>query len=93
MTFKRLPNGKWKYIKEVARGKINPDDPDYDKRVKSKFKKTELYCDRCKGTYNLDSPCIHHLSDSPTHAARYKELKKKEEKTKTIESNIQQRFK
>ena len=35
MTFKKLPNGKWKYIKEVARGKINPDDPDYDKRIKA----------------------------------------------------------
>jgi hypothetical protein len=93
MTFKRLPNGKWKYIKEVARGKLNPDDPDYDKKIKHKFKKTELYCDICKAKYNLADPCIHHLSDSPEHRARYKELKKKQEKIKSIEKNIQQRFK
>ena len=93
MTFKKLPNGKWKYIKEVARGKIDPNDPDYDKRIKAKFKKTEIYCESCKGLYNLAEPCIHHLSDSPAHREREKELKKKLAKNQEIENNIQQRFK
>ncbi len=93
MTFKKLPNGKWKYVKDVARGKINPDDPDYDKRIKAKFKKTELYCDMCKGMYTLADPCLHHLSDSPAHLAKAKELKKKFAKNQEIEKNIQQRFK
>lgn len=91
MTFKKLPNGKWKYMKEVARGKIDPNDPDYDRRVKAKFKKTEVFCDTCKTTYTLDTPCIHHLSDSPEHRARYQMLKKKE--IKIVESSSQQRFK
>ena len=91
MTFKRLPNGKWKYIKTVAKGKIDPNDPDYDRRLKTKFKKTTVFCDDCKTTYTLAEPCIHHLSDSPEHKARYQMLKKKQ--TKTVEGNSQQRFK
>ena len=93
MTFKKLPNGKWRYVKEVPRGKIDPNDPDYDRRVKAQFKKTELYCENCKGMYNLANPCIHHLSDSPAHREREKELKRKQQKTKSIESSSQQRFK
>ena len=92
MTFKKLPNGKWRYVKEVARGKIDPNDPDYDRRVKAKFRKTKMFCDTCKTTYTLDTPCLHHLSDSPAHREREKELKRKQQKTKSDESSSQQRF-
>ena len=93
MTFKRLPNGKWKYIKEVARGKVDPYDPRYGIKLKAQMKNINPYCDVCKTTYNLANPCIHHLSDSPAHIARYKELKRKQQKTKTTEGSSQQRFK
>jgi hypothetical protein len=92
LTFKKLPNGKWRYVKEVPRGKIDPYDPDYDKRVKAKFRKTKVFCDTCKTTYTLAAPCIHHLSDSPEHREREKELKRKQQKIKNDESSSQQRF-
>jgi len=93
MTFKRLPNGKWKYIKEVARGKVDPYDPHYGIKLKAQMKKINPYCEECKTTYNLANPCSHHLSDSPEHTAKYKELKRKQQKTKNDESSSQQRFK
>jgi hypothetical protein len=93
MTFKRLPNGKWKYIKEVARGKVDQNDPRYGIKLKAQMKKINPYCDVCKTTYNLASPCEHHLSDSPEHTTMYKELKRKKSKSQTVESKFQQRFK
>ena len=36
------------------------------------------FCDSCNTTYNLANPCIHHLSDSEAHRAKYKELRKKQ---------------
>jgi len=92
LTFKKLPNGKWRYVKEVPRGKIDPNDPDYDRRVKVKFAKTKMFCNVCETTYTLAIPCIHHLSDSPEHREREKELRRKQQKTKTVESSSQQRF-
>jgi hypothetical protein len=43
------------------------------------MKKINPFCEECNTTYNLANPCIHHLSDSEAHRARYKELKKKED--------------
>ena len=91
MTFKRLPNGKWKYIKEVARGKVDQNDPRYGIKLKAQMKKINPYCDVCKTTYNLAKPCIHHLSDSPEHRAEYSLLKRKE--TNAAKNSSQQRFK
>jgi len=93
MKWEKLPNGKWKHIKTGTKGKVDPYDPSYGIKLKAQMKKITPYCSSCKTTYNLANPCIHHLSDSPEHTSRYKELKRKQQKIHTIESNLQQRFK
>ena len=45
------------------------------------MKKINPFCVDCNTTYNLANPCIHHLSDSEAHKARYKELKKKQDES------------
>ena len=93
MTFKRLPNGKWKYIKTVARGKIDPNDPLYGVRLKAQMKKINPFCDDCGTTYNLADPCEHHLSDSPEHRAKSKAIQqKKNKKQESLMATKQKRF-
>ena len=93
MKWEKLPNGKWKCIKTGIKGKVDPYDPRYEIKLKMQMKKINPYCDSCKTTYNLANPCMHHLSDSPEHTARYKEFKRKNQKSQVVESNLQQRFK
>ena len=94
MKWEKLPNGKWKYVKPLrVKGKINVDNPDYSKRLHSKMKKINRYCDSCGHTYNLAEPCEHHLSDSPEHQAKYKSIQiKKKKKQESVEATKQERF-
>jgi hypothetical protein len=82
MRWQKLENGKWKLIGS-SKGKVDPNDPSYGIRLKSQMKRITPYCEECKAIYNLANPCIHHLSDSPEHRAKYKAytqaLKKKRE--------------
>ena len=40
MKWEKLPNGKWKPIKEgIPYGKVYPDGAEYSKRLRSKLKK------------------------------------------------------
>ena len=66
MKWEKLPNGKWKPLKEFKQsstGKYNPEDPVYKAMAKRKMAKVILDCDRC-GKSTLLEPCIHHLPDS-----------------------------
>ena len=92
MTFKRLPNGKWKYVKTVARGKVDPDDPSYGIRLKGQMKKINPFCNECGATYNLADPCEHHLSDSPEHRMKFKSIKQKKKKQQEDINTKQKRF-
>ena len=82
MRWEKQDNGKWKLL-GPSKGKVDPNDPSYGIRLRSQMKKINPYCDDCKAKYNLANPCIHHLSDSPEHRAKYKAhiqaLKKKRE--------------
>ena len=66
MKWEKLPNGKWKPIKEgVPYGKVYPNGAEYSKRLRSKLKKIHKFCKQCNKTYDLADPCVHHLTDSP----------------------------
>ena len=72
MNWEQLPNGKWRPQKKpIAPGKIDPDSPDYERRVRAGLKKKWVYCEDCKAKYNLADPCIHHLTDSPRDRKKY----------------------
>jgi len=92
MKWQKLANGKWRPIRE-PHDKMNIKDPDFERRRMSKLRKLFLYCDICHEKYSLADPCIHHLSDSPDHAEKYKRHKallKKSGEPKQDET--QQRF-
>jgi len=81
------------YIKHVARGKIDPDDPSYGIRLKAQMKKINPFCNDCGTTYNLADPCEHHLSDSPEHRAKLKAIQQKRKKEQvSVKAEIQKRF-
>ena len=73
IEWEKTNSGKWK-IKD----KVNYNSPEYSRALRLSMKKINPFCEECNTTYNLASPCIHHLSDSEEHKARYKELRKKE---------------
>ena len=93
MKWQKLENGKWKLI-GPSKGKVDPNDPSYGIKLMAQMKKINPYCDVCKALYNLADPCVHHLSDSPEHRARYKAyqlaLKKKRETVTT--SKVQKKL-
>ena len=84
IEWEKLGNGKWKKKHLYVTGsvhtkrKINPNSPDYAKKLQRTMEKIFIYCEECKKKYCLANPCIHHLSDSEAHTAKYKELRKKE---------------
>jgi len=94
MNWEQLPNGKWRPAKKpVARGKIDQDDPGYERRVRTAFKKIWIYCDSCKAKYCLAEPCIHHLTDSPGDRKKYDLYKRAmKEKALSNESSRQMKF-
>jgi len=94
MNWEQLPNGKWRPAKKpVAHGKIDQDDPSYERRVKTAFKKIWVYCDSCKAKYCLADPCIHHLTDSPRDRKKYElYIKANKERALSNESSRQTKF-
>ena len=73
IEWEKLNNGKWK-IKD----KVNYNSPDYSKKVRESMKKINPFCEDCDTTYNLADPCVHHLSDSSEHRAKYNSYIKKQ---------------
>ena len=73
IEWEKTNSGKWK-----VREKINYNSPEYTRSLRESMKKINPFCKDCNTTYNLANPCIHHLSDSEAHKARYKELRKKQ---------------
>ena len=73
IEWEKTNSGKWK-IKD----KVNYNSPEYNRILRESMKKINPFCEDCNTTYNLANPCIHHLSDSEEHRARYKELRKKQ---------------
>ena len=94
MNWEQLPNGKWRPAKKpVAHGKIDQDDPGYERRVRTSFKKIWIYCDSCKAKYCLAEPCIHHLTDSPRDRKKYElYIKANKERALSNESSRQTKF-
>jgi len=93
MKWEKLENGKWR-LAGPSRGKVDPNDPSYGMKLKYQMRKINPFCEECRTTYNLANPCIHHLSDSPEHRAKYKAyqlaLKKKRETVTT--SKVQKKL-
>ena len=90
--WEKLENGKWR-LKAEYRG-MDPNGPEYARKIKSAMMKTWVYCESCKTKYSLGNPCIHHLSDSPEHRKKYEEYKKAQKaKMQTAETTKQERLK
>ena len=64
--------------------KLDPNSWEYKKRTERMLRTHKLFCNDCKKDYTLGEPCIHHCSDSPEHRIRYKELLKKQRKSKEV---------
>jgi hypothetical protein len=73
IEWEKTNSGKWK-----IKNKVNYNSPEYRRALRLSMKKINPFCEECKTTYNLADPCIHHLSDSEEHKARYNELRKKQ---------------
>ena len=87
MKWEKLPNGKWKPLKEFKQnnsGKYNPEDPVYKARCKIKMAKVMLDCDRC-GKSTLLDPCIHHLPDGYKNDMKRKQYKKMQTESRSID--------
>ena len=90
IEWEQLDSGKWKKkSKKIPAGKVDPDSPNYAKKLKMQMEKINPYCDSCKTTYNLANPCIHHLSDSPEDRVKYEAYKKKQRTAKSEHINSQ----
>ena len=91
MKFEKLPNGKWRPIKEPkqtfdknGKKQYEWDDPIYRKKVKNVLEKIISKCPSC-GIYNLANPCIHHLPDGYKNDMRRKAYLKKIKEQNSIE--------
>jgi hypothetical protein len=93
MRWEKLDNGKWKLI-GPSKGKIDPNDPNYSRKLRAQMKNINPYCEECEAIYNLADPCIHHLSDSPEHTAKYKAYQQasKKKRETSSSSNIQKKL-
>ena len=90
IEWEHLDNGKWKVkSKKVPAGKVDPDNPNYARKVERAFEQIWIYCEDCKVKYCLADPCIHHLSDSPEDRAKYEAYKKKKRTAKSEGINNQ----
>ena len=69
--------------------KINPNHPDYERRLKAEMSKIWIYCEECKKKYCLGDPCMHHLPDGYKNDLKRKAYfkKRKESKTEDTTSN------
>jgi len=95
IEWEKLGSGKWKKKDLYVTGsvhtkrKINPNSPDYAKKLQRTMEKIFIYCEECKKKYCLANPCIHHLSDSPEDRAKYEAYKKKQRAAKSEHINSQ----
>ena len=99
IEWERRSNGKWKK-KDILHGshiaggvhtkrKINPNSPDYAKKLQRTMEKIFVYCEECKTKYCLANPCIHHLPDSPEGKAKLEAYKKKQKAARSEDINNQ----
>ena len=91
MKFEKLPNGKWRPIKETKQtfdknGKklYEWDDPIYRKKVQIALEKIVKTCPSC-GVFNYSNPCIHHLSDLYKNELRRRAYNKKIKEQNSVE--------
>jgi|21_taG_2_1085346.scaffolds.fasta_scaffold05044_9 hypothetical protein len=87
MKWEKLPNGKYKPLKEFkvsSNGKYDPADPVYKARAKRKMQKVILDCDKC-GKSTLYEPCVHHLGDGYVNDMKKKQYKKIQTESQSIE--------
>lgn len=78
--WEKLPNGKWKLIKEIKKKTKDGyqwDDPRYQSLAKQAMKSVFKKCEQCGVAYSLADPCIHHLPDGYQNDMRRKEHKRK----------------
>ena len=83
IEWEKLNNGKWK-INE----KVSYNSPDYSKKLRAAMKKINVFCKDCNTTFNLADPCVHHLSDSAEHRAKYNAYRKKQKDKPITESKV-----
>ena len=99
IEWEKLGNGKW-MKKDILHGshiagdvhtkrKINPDSPNYAKKLQKAFEQIWIYCENCKTKYCLANPCIHHLPDSPEGKAKLEAYKKKQKAARSEGINNQ----
>ena len=100
IEWEKLGNGKWKK-KDILHGshiagdvhtkrKINPDSPNYAKKLQKAFEQIWIYCENCKTKYCLANPCIHHLPDGYKNDMRRKAYFKKMAEKKSDDTNAKQ---
>ena len=94
IEWEHLDNGKWKkkdlyLVGSNHKRRINPNSPDYAKKLQKSMEKIFIYCESCKKKYCLAYPCIHHLPDSPEGRAKYEAYKKKQKAAKSEDINNQ----
>ena len=84
--------GKWRPLSEWKNreGKINPNHPDYERRLKAEMSKIWIYCEECKKKYCLGDPCIHHLPDGYKNDLKRKAYFKKRKESKTDDTTSNQ---
>jgi len=84
--------GKWRPLVEWKnkRGKINPEHPEYTRRLGESMKKINPFCEECDTTYNLADPCIHHLPDGYINEQRRKANNKKRKESKSDDTSAKQ---
>ena len=101
MKFEKLPNGKWRPIKDTkpafdknGNKLYEWDDPIYRKKVQHALEKITDTCPSC-GVYNLSNPCIHHLSDLYKNELRrraYNKKIKEQNSTEVYQNSVQDSF-
>ena len=72
-------------------GRIDPNDPEYERKLQQSMKKIWVYCDPSCGVYNLSNPCIHHLPDGIKYDIRRKAYNKKVKESLTADDTSRQK--
>ena len=72
-------------------GRIDPNDPEYERKLQQSMKKIWVYCDDCKEKYCLANPCIHHLPDGIKYDIRRKAYNKKVKESLSVDDTSRQK--
>ena len=72
-------------------GRSNPEDPEYERKLRQQMKRIWVYCEDCKEKYCLADPCIHHLPEGFKYDMRRKAYRKKIQESMTSEDTSRQR--